>query len=128
MQWDLIILIRISSFICLITPFVFFHSCAYSQAYVMISFPSFPFSRHMFHIHVVMLPLLRHLPNPHFSFLALFPPYHLILTTDYLMVPPFPDPLITMWSLCLTPASCATIFSSSSYLLCLLLILPCVHY
>ena len=44
----------------------------------------------------VMLPLLRRLPNPHFSFLALFPPYHPILTMDHLMVPPFPDSLITV--------------------------------
>ena len=75
----------------------------------------------------VMLPLFRHPPDPHFSFLALFPPYHPILTMDYLMVPPFPHPLITVWSLCLTSASCTTIFSSS-YLLYLLLILSCVHY
>ena len=44
----------------------------------------------------VMLPLLRHLPDPHFSFLALFLPYRPILTMDYLMVPLFLDPLITM--------------------------------
>ena len=44
----------------------------------------------------VMLPLLRCLPSPHFSFLTLFPSYHPIHTADYLMVPPFPDPLITV--------------------------------
>ena len=44
----------------------------------------------------VMLPLLGRSPDPHFSFLTLFPSYHPIHTMDYLMLPPFLDPLITM--------------------------------
>ena len=44
----------------------------------------------------VMLPVLRHPPSPHFSFLALFPSYRPILTMDCLKVPPCPDSLITV--------------------------------
>ena len=46
----------------------------------------------------VILPLLRHLPSPHFSFPTLFSSYCPIHTMDHLMLPSFSDPLITMWS------------------------------
>ena len=54
----------------------------------------------------VMLPLLRCLPSPHFSFSTLSTSHHPIHTMNYLMLPLLSDPLITVWSLSLTLALC----------------------
>ena len=75
------------------------------------------------YLHPVMLPLLRHLPSPHFSFFTLSTSYCPTCTTDHLILPSLSNTLITVQPLCLTFASC----TPSSYLFHLLLILLHVH-
>ena len=71
----------------------------------------------------VMLPLPWHLPDPHFPFLTSTTSSCPVCPTDYPILPPSLDPLITMWSLCLAFASCTI---SNPYLFVILLspILP----
>ena len=54
----------------------------------------------------VMLPLLGCLPSPYFSFSTLSTSSRPVHSMNYLMLPSLSDPLITVWSLGLTPASC----------------------